>query len=451
MTAVTGRVLVMGAGTSGSAAARFLADRGARVEAWDDRPWDAVPAAGELRERGVRLLETPPDPAGYELAVISPGIPPRHPLWRAFRAAGVPVVGEVELAARELGCPLVAITGTNGKTTVALWTTRILEAQGLRVFAGGNLGRPLVEAVGGTWDVAVVEVSSFQLATTERFRPRVAVLLNLAPDHLDWHPDLDHYRSSKARIFRNQGAGDAAVVNADDPEAWHVGRRSRGVLLGFSAGRCLPAGAWFEGGDAVFCLPGADGVRADAEPFAATGLHNRLNALAACLAAAWVGADVARAWARVRTLHPPAHRLEPFLEWRGIRFVDDSKATNVAAACTALQAVDPPVVWVAGGRAKGEDLSPLARAAAGRVRQAVLVGEAAPQIARALDGAVPFVVAPDWPGAVARAVEAARAGDTVLLAPACSSFDRFSGYEERGRTFQSLCRQEVERRSSRGP
>ncbi len=446
---MTGRVLVMGAGRSGSAAARFLAGRGARVEVWDDREWDALPAAGELREQGVHFLEAPPDPAGYDLAVISPGIPPRHPLWQALRAAGVPVVGEVELAARELGCPLVAVTGTNGKTTVALWAARILEAQGLRVFAGGNLGRPLVEAVGETWDVAVVEVSSFQLAATERFRPRVAVLLNVAPDHLDWHPDLDHYRASKARIFRNQGPGDAAVVNADDPRAWEMGRRSRGALLGFSGARPLPAGAWFEGKEAVFCLPGADGVRVGAEPFGAIGLHNRLNALAACLAAAWVGADVARAWECVRTLRPPAHRLEPFLDWRGIRFVDDSKATNVAAARTALQAVDPPVVWVAGGRGKGQDFSPLAPAAAGRVRRAVLVGEAAAEIARALDGAVPVEIAPDWPGAVARAVGAARPGDTVLLAPACSSFDHFSGYEERGQVFQRLCRGEVERRSSR--
>ncbi len=443
------RVLVVGAGRSGSAAARFLAGRGARVEVWDDRQWDTVPSAGELRSLGARLLEAPPDPAGYELAVVSPGIPPRHPLWRAFRAAGVPVVGEVELAARELRCPLVAITGTNGKTTVALWSARILEAQGLRVFAGGNLGRPLVEAVGGEWDVAVVEVSSFQLATTERFRPRVAVLLNVAPDHLDWHPDLDHYHASKARIFQNQGPGDAAVVNADDPVAWEMGRDGRAVLLGVSASRPLPAGAWFEGEEAVFCLPGADGVRVGVEPFRAIGLHNRVNALAACLAAAWVGADVARAWECVRTLRPPAHRLEPFLEWRGIRFVDDSKATNVAAARTALRAVEPPVVWVAGGRGKGQDFTPLAPAAAGRVRRAVLVGEAAADVARAVGGVVPVEIAPGWPEAVARAVEAAQPGDTVLLAPACSSFDRFSGYEERGRTFQSLCRGEVERRDGR--
>ncbi|WP_025324296.1 UDP-N-acetylmuramoyl-L-alanine--D-glutamate ligase [Deferrisoma camini] len=437
------RVLVLGAGRSGRAVARYLAGRGARVEVHDDRPVELPPDLPAAPYAG--------DPvACYDLAVVSPGVPPRHPLWAELRRAGVPVVGELELAARELGCPLVAITGTNGKSTVTEMVGRALSAEGRAVFVGGNLGTPLVEALGGAWELAVVEASSFQLATAETVRPRVAVLLNVDQDHLDWHGTPEAYAEAKARIFRNQGEGDAAVACAADPAAWALARRSRGVLLGFSEQGPLPAGAWLEGDDAVVCLPGRDGVRLDADPCRARGRHHLRNALAAVLAAAWMGADPQRAWDAAVSFPGLPHRMERFWEAGGVGFVDDSKATNVHAAREALSSLPGPVVWVAGGQAKGQDLAPLAGAARGRVKVAVVVGQDAPALARVLDGVVPVRMFDDWPEAVEAAVAAAEPGDTVLLSPACASFDRFSGYAERGRAFQALCRRAWQRRRSRG-
>ena len=442
-------MLVIGAGRSGRAAARLLREQGARVDLWDDAPEERLGGLrAEMEPLGVavRLGTDRPRPGGYDLAVVSPGVPPRHPLWQALARQGVPVIGEMELGFRHLGCPVIAVTGTNGKTTVAEMIGRALQAQGLRVFLGGNLGRPLTEAGGGAWDLAVVEASSFQLATTETFRPRVAVLLNLGADHLDWHPDPGDYARAKGRIFENQTPDDAAVVNADDPAARALARRARAPVLGFSTRRAQGAGAWAEGDDVVLCLPGRDGVRVPRGELRIPGEHNLANALAAWLAAALAGADPLRGWEAVRGFPGLPHRLEGFLEWRGIRFVDDSKATNVHAALEAIRAVGGPVVWLAGGTSKGQDLSPLAAGARGRVRRAVLVGQAAPDLALALSPAVPAEVAPSWPEAVRTAVDAARPGDTVLLAPACASFDQFSGYAERGETFQRLCRQEVEGR-----
>ncbi len=447
-------MLVIGAGRSGRAAARLLRDRGARVDLYDDAPGERLGDLGAEMEPlgvGLRLGGDRPGPAGYDLAVVSPGVPPRHPLWQALVREGVPVIGEMELGFRHLGCPVVAVTGTNGKTTVAEMIGRALRAAGLRVFLGGNLGQPLSEAAGGDWDLAVVEASSFQLATTRTFRPRVGVLLNLGADHLDWHPDSADYARAKGRLFENQTPDDAAVVNADDPAAWALARRSRAPVLGFSTRRAQAAGAWAEGDDVVLCLPGRDGVRLARGGFRLPGEHNLANGLAAWLAAALAGAEPAGAWEEVQGFPGLPHRLETFLEWRGIRFVDDSKATNVHAALEALRAVGGPVVWVAGGTAKGQDMTPLAGGARGRVRRAVLVGEAAPALARALEAAVPADAAPSWAEAVRMAVDAARPGDTVLLAPACASFDQFSGYAERGETFKRLCRQEAERRDgSRG-
>ncbi len=447
-------MLVIGAGRSGRAAVRLLRERGARVDLYDDAPEERLGGLrAEMEPLGVtlRLGRDRPRPGGYDLAVVSPGVPPRHPLWQALAREGVPVIGEMELGFRHLGCPVIAVTGTNGKTTVTELIGRALRASGLRVFLGGNLGRPLAEAAGGGWDLAVVEASSFQLATIDTFRPRVAVLLNLGEDHLDWHPDPGHYARAKGRIFENQTPEDAAVVNADDPAAWALARRSRAPVLGFSTRRAQAAGAWAEGDDVVLCLPGRDGVRVSRGELRLPGEHSLANALAAWLAAALAGADPARAWEAARGFPGLPHRLEEFLEWRGIRFVDDSKATNVHAALEAIRALEGPVVWVAGGTAKGQDLGPLAGGARGRVRKAVLVGEAAPELARAVNAAVPAEVAPSWADAVRIAVDAARPGDTVLLAPACASFDEFSGYAERGETFQRLCRQETERRDgSRG-
>jgi UDP-N-acetylmuramoylalanine--D-glutamate ligase len=445
------RALVLGAGVSGRAAARFLLGRGARVAVHDDAPLARLsPDALALVAEGALLLAggVPVAVADFDLAVVSPGIPIDAPLVRALREAGVEVLGEVELAYRFLSAPVVAVTGTNGKTTVTTLLGEILGAQGRKVFVGGNVGTPLVEAAGGDWDLIVAEISSFQLESVRDFRPRVGIFLNLTDDHFDRHGDLRSYGRAKVRLFENQGPGDAAVVNADDPAAWEAFRAASpsSVLLPYSTERLLSVGAWTEGDDAVFLLPGRDGVRIPRGELLLPGRHNLGNALAACLAAAWVGADPRAAWERARSFRGLSHRLEEFLTWRGLRFVDDSKGTNVDAAVRALETVAPPVVWIAGGVDKGGDYGPLASPLKSRVRKAILVGASAARMAAALEAAAPTAVAADWPEAVRLAFDAARAGDTVLLSPACSSFDFFTSYAARGDAFQRLCREESERR-----
>ncbi len=445
--------VVLGAGVSGRAAARFLLDRGARVDLHDIAPRGALPTeAKALEQTGARILAGRADLPGeaYDLAVVSPGVPSEATALAALREAGVEVIGELELASRFLSAPILAVTGTNGKTTVSELLGEILRQAGRRVFVGGNVGTPLVEAVEGSWDAIVVEVSSFQLETIRTFRPRVGVLLNVTDDHLERHRSRNAYARAKGRLFENQGSGDSAVVNGDDPVALGLARETRGVLLPYSTGRALPVGAWIEGGDAVFLLPGTDGVRVSVEPFAMRGRHNLANGLAACLAAALVGVGPAAAWSVARGFRGLPHRMETFLEWGGIRFVDDSKATNVDAACKALGTVPPPVIWLAGGVDKGGDYAPLAPLLRARVREAVLAGPASQRMQEALAGATPIRVAPEWPGAIRDAAGRARAGDTVLLSPACSSFDAFRDYAERGEVFQRICREEIGRRE-RGP
>lgn len=445
-------VLVVGTGISGQAAARLLLVRGASVDLYDDAPRaHLAPAVAALERAGAVLLAAGTLQASdYDLAVVSPGVPESAPVLRALQTAGVAQLAEIELAFRLLDAPVLAVTGTNGRTTTVELLGQLLAAAGRTVFVGGNVGRPLCAAVGGVWDLVVAEVSSFQLENVQQFRAKVAVLLNLTDDHLDRHPDRGAYAAAKARLFANQGPRDAAVVNADDPAVWSLARPGRGLLLPYSTRRMLPVGAWLEGDEAVVLLPGRDGVRFAADALQLPGEHNRGNALAACLAAAWVGVDPAAAWRTAREFAPLAHRLEPFLEWRGVRFVDDSKATNVGAAASALQTVEPPVVWVAGGVDKGGEYAPLVPLLRAAARQVVLVGAAAEQMAAALIGAAPLQVVADWPGAVAAAVAAARPGDTVLLSPACSSFDHFSGYAERGATFQRLCREATQQRDADG-
>jgi UDP-N-acetylmuramoylalanine--D-glutamate ligase len=406
------------------------------------------PDVRPLEEAGVELRGPGelPAPSAWDLAVISPGVPLDAPIVRALARAGIELIGELELAFRFLDAPVVAVTGTNGKTTVTELVGRVLGRSGRRVFVGGNLGTPLVEAVGRPWDVVVAEVSSFQLETVRRFHPQVAVLLNLTDDHLDRHANLEAYTRAKTRIFANQGPGDAAVVNADDPAAREAGRSTAAEVLHYSTRLALSAGAWIDGDAAAFRLPGRDEVRVGGLELRLPGRHNLSNALAACLAAFWVGADPVSAWSEARSFPGLPHRLEVFHEWRGIRFVDDSKATNVGAALRALETVAPPVVWVAGGVDKGGDYAPLApRLRQGGVRRAVLVGATARRMAEVIAGSVPVQVARDWPEAVHFAVEAAHPGDTVLLSPACASFDQFASYAERGDTFQRLCRDETER------
>jgi UDP-N-acetylmuramoylalanine--D-glutamate ligase len=385
-----GSALVLGLARSGQAARAALERRGVRV----------VGADRELgNDDDVSLLD------GTELLVKSPGVPAEAVLVVEARLRGIPVWSELELGSRVLENPLVAVTGTNGKTT----TSELLGAM-LGAPVAGNVGVALSELDGavepGSW--VVVEASSFQLEDVDTFRPRVAVLLNLEPDHLDRHGSLESYAAAKLRIFENQELGDVAVV-------------PRGF-------RAVPGEARRADFEADDPLP--------AEPLI-PGAHNRENAAAATVAARAAGAteeEIARA---LRDFPGVAHRLEPVAERDGVLFVNDSKATNVAAALRAVAAYDRPLLLIAGGRAKGESFEPLAAAARGRVEHAFLIGEAAPELAEAL-GDVPHETSGDLGTAVAAAAAAAKAGDVVLLSPACASYDQFRDFEERGDEFRRL-------------
>ena len=432
------RVLVLGFRRTGQAVAATLAARGVRVRAADARPATALevgeaPAGVELRlgEDGPQLL------VGVELGVPSPGVPRAAPVRAAAVRRGIPVWSEIELAFRLLACPLVAITGTNGKSTTTTLVGLALERAGRRTFVGGNLGTPLIAAVDRAPEIAVAEVSSFQLEWVERLRPRVGCLLNLTPDHLDRHAGFAEYRAAKARLFAAQEARDFAVVNRDDAEAWRAVAGVRARLVSFGAGT-VACGAFAGEGFVALRLPDAPEERYGLGRTRLAGRHNVENILAAVTVARLAGAPPAAVQAAIDDMEPLPHRLTRIAERDGVAWYDDSKATNVGAAAKSLDSFAGPVVLLAGGVDKGGGYDALAAAAAGKVRRALVFGEAAEAIGAALAAvAVPVERVPTLEQAVARAAAVSAAGDTVLLAPACASFDMFADYAARGHAFRA--------------
>jgi UDP-N-acetylmuramoylalanine--D-glutamate ligase len=437
------RVLVVGLGRSGTAVAILCAARGAQVTVTDRRGADVLgPALDEL-PRNIKIEIGGHEASSFlatDLIVLSPGVP-EIPELVAARAAGVAVTGEMEVASRFIGATVIAITGTNGKSTTTTLAGAMMKASGRPTFVGGNLGDPLALAVGtpagSPGGACVVEVSSFQLETAETFSPRVAVLLNVTPDHLDRYPDLDQYAATKGRIFAAQRASDFAVVNLDDPVAVRQTEGIRARRLGFSLEQRLSEGAWLDGEELMVRLPGA---RAESYPTAVpalVGRHNQANALAALLTTRLTGATHAEALRALTEFQPLAHRMELVAKAAGVLFYDDSKGTNVGAVVAALDGFPRRVVLIAGGRDKGGDYAPLARAM-GRVgRAAVLIGEAAEQIETAFRGVVPVQRAGTMEDAVASAAQLAQPGDAVVLSPACSSFDMFRDYAHRAQVFRA--------------
>jgi UDP-N-acetylmuramoylalanine--D-glutamate ligase len=424
------RVLVLGLGRSGRSAVGFLAERGATIVAADEREPAQLGDLEALRGLAELRVGAPfPELADFDLVVPSPGVP------AARFATARRALGDVELAFQSLTVPVVAITGTNGKTTTTELCARMLVAAGLRAEAAGNIGRPALELVGRALDVAVLEISSFQLEAVETFRPRAAVILNITPDHLDRHGDFAGYVAAKARIVARQRGDDVAIGCADDAAVRGVVAGARGRRWLFSTRAPVETGAWWDAGAVVLRDDGLqrislDGLDLDAAP----PLDDVLAALLACRA---VGADVAKAATALAGFTPPPHRREVVGRHAGVTFVNDSKATNPDAARLALEALRGSAIWIAGGRNKGVDLAPLADLAASRVRGAVLIGEAADALEGALRGRVPVWRARDVEAAVALAADAAHAGDVVLLSPACASFDQFRNYEERGARFRA--------------
>ncbi len=438
------KILVLGLARTGLAVARFLADRGARVVGVDASPAGRMAPARDALAR----LPVPADCHfgtgemawldGVDAVVPSPGVPRNHGLLVEAVRRDIQVLSEIELAARFGRTPMVAITGTNGKTTTTRLVAAILEAAGLRVFAGGNLGRPLIESVDGSWDWGVVEVSSFQLEWVRDFRPRVALCLNLSEDHLDRHDGLANYGAVKARIFAAQQSDDVAVLNRDDPWVWGLRRRlaARRVSFGWSEA----AEGAFATADAVVWRGGAAEERFPRTDLRLPGVHNVENVMAAVCAVKAVGVKARHIRAAVKRFPGIEHRLEFVRELAGVRYFNDSKGTNVGAVRKSLASFDGPVVLIAGGVDKGgsyRGLEPLVRE---RVRKLILLGASAELMKKALGHLTDTRVVKDLEEAVREARAAARAGDVVLLSPACSSFDMFENYAERGRAFKEAVR-----------
>jgi UDP-N-acetylmuramoylalanine--D-glutamate ligase len=435
------KVVVVGAARSGVAAAVLLVRRGAEVTLTDVRP--EIEAAAELRAAGVAL-----ELGGHrrdtllnaDLIVLSPGVPPAQPVIAEARAAGVPVMGELELAARWLRGRIVAITGTKGKSTTTTLTGRMLEAGGHRVLVGGNIGRALSAQVEQSTEdtIHVIEASSFQLESADTFHPWIAVLLNFSPDHLDRHADIAEYAAAKARIFANQTAADWAVLNADDQPSQTLAQEARSQRILFAVEHALADGV-VVANDAIVRRRrgGADQVLVPLAAIKLLGRHLLADVLAAAAVASIAGVDPAAMVRAVEGFSGLEHALEPVAEFGGVRFVNDSKATNVESALRAIESFASGLVVIVGGRFKGGDFGDLRDALRARRASVVAIGESAPLVERALAATVPVHQGGrDLSAAVRTAFALASPGQTVLLAPACSSFDMFRDYAERGRTFK---------------
>lgn len=450
------RIGILGLARSGKAAAELALSLGDSVYASDVADSAEVRAAAEEVRRAGGEAEVGRHDVGKlaacDVVVVSPGIPPTAPVLQAPELRRVPVIPELEYAFRHLRAPVIAVTGTNGKSTTTALIAHLLRASGLDAPAAGNIGLALSEVARreSAPDWVVVEASSFQLAGIRSFAPRIGVVTNLSPDHLDRYPSVEAYYADKARLFANATESSQWVLNGDDPAVLELPGAAPGRRYVFRV---------TDGGDAAGAngFVDADGwltLRLDGEPIRLVkkdelqilGEHNRANALAAALAAALAGAGVDAVRDGLRSFRPLAHRLEPVAERDGVLWVNDSKATNVASARVALRSMTRPVILLLGGRHKGEAYTGLLPELAPRVRLVIAYGEAGPIVESELREHVPVVrVDGSFEEVVARAAREARPGDVVLLAPACASFDMFRDYEHRGETFTALARGEVGR------
>jgi UDP-N-acetylmuramoylalanine--D-glutamate ligase len=443
---------VLGLARSGLAAARLALSRGAAVYASDAGSSDAAREAAEQ----VRGMGGDAEVGGHDLEklaacgriVLSPGIPPTAQVLKEEAIRGVPVVPEIEFAYDQLDSPVIAITGTNGKTTVTALIEHLLRADGIDAVAGGNIGTALSELAmrepRPAW--AVVECSSFQLAGIDRFTPRIGILTNLAPDHLDWYDGVEAYYADKARLFTNASADSRWILNAEDERARTLIGEAPGTRLYFRVETAPESedelGGWLSSGELMIRTePGRAERVGDAADLRILGPHNVANALAAAVAARLAGASVQGISDGLRSFQAPAHRLEPVVEKDGVLWINDSKATNIASTRVAVRGMTRPTVLLLGGKHKGEPYTELLPDLDG-VKAILAYGEAAAEIVADLEGKAPVErVDGCFDDVVNRARQVARPGDAVLLSPACSSFDMFRNYEERGRRFAQLARE----------
>jgi UDP-N-acetylmuramoylalanine--D-glutamate ligase len=440
------RVLVVGLGKSGLSSALFLRAQGARVTVSDTRSAETlakeIPAlldAGIMVESGGHGLLTF---RRQDLIVVSPGVPMDTPEVKQVKAFGLPVIGELELASRFLQGKVVAITGSNGKTTTTTLLGKIFADAGESTLVGGNIGLPVIDLVAkSTTDtLSVLEVSSFQLETIEEFHPWISVVLNITPDHLDRHGSFENYAAAKTRITERQEASDFLVLNAEDKPTQMVAAKTRAQIYWFSPRRPIKQGA-FVHGESIFFVA-KEGVKPEpVMPVAEInlkGAHNVENVLAAVCAARLAGIPAEKIRASIAEFKGVEHRLERVRSLHGVDFYNDSKATNVDAAMKAVASFAGGIHLILGGKDKDSDYATMAEALKERVKAVYTIGSAAEKIERQLQGVVKIVSAETMQTAVAEAAKAAVAGDVVLLAPACSSFDQFENYEHRGQVFRQL-------------
>ena len=450
------RVLVVGLGKSGVASALFLESRGARVTVSDSKSEDQlreeIPA---LLDRGI-VVETGKHGErtfrDQDLIVVSPGVPVDvQPLQNARRLK-IPVIGEIELASQSLEGNIVGITGSNGKTTTTTLAGEIIASGGAKALVGGNIGTPAItfadQSSPETW--VVLEISSFQLETIQTFRPKIAVILNVTPDHLDRHGSMTNYTSAKARIFENQEATDLAVLNLDDTIAAGMGAGRKPQVFWFSRHKEVERGAFVRGAS-IFFKSGS--LVTEIMPVAEIplkGAHNLENVLAAVCIGMLAGVAPEKIRRAVKDFKAVEHRLEFVAEIAGVQYFNDSKATNVDATIKALESFPKNIHLILGGKDKGSDYTVLKALICERVKQVYTIGAAAEKIEQQIANTVPVVSAATLENAVRKAAAAARPGDIVLLAPACASFDQFQSYEHRGRAFKELVQNLAERAPREG-
>jgi UDP-N-acetylmuramoylalanine--D-glutamate ligase len=438
------RVLVVGLGKSGVSSALFLHDRGARVTVSDAKSEEQLRSEiPKLLDKGI-AVET----GGHgertfrqqDLIVVSPGVPTSSESLKQALSLGIPVIGEIELASRFLKGHIIAITGSNGKTTTTSLAGEVVAWGGWESQVGGNIGTPAISLVGQSTDDTynILEVSSFQLETIQTFRPYIAVVLNISPDHLDRHGSMEAYTAAKARIFENQTAEDFAVLNADDPTCVQMAKSVKAKIYWFSRKKEVERGA-FARSDRIFLCDGAgEHEIMPVGEIPLKGAHNLENVLAAVCIGGIVQCEPGRIRNAVKQFKAVEHRLEFVATVNGVEYYNDSKATNVDATIKALESFPANIHIIVGGKDKGAPYTPLVPLLKERAKRVYTIGAAAPKIEEELAGAVDIVKAGTLDVAVRKAAEAANAGDVVVLAPACASFDQFDNYEHRGRVFKEL-------------
>ena len=444
------KILIVGMGKSGEAALDLALEQGAIIHIQDSKTEDQMDASliRKARDAGIQcwLGETPPNMGFYDMLILAPGVPVDLPFIIEAKAGGAEIIGELELAYRIGNGHYLAITGTNGKTTTTTLVGEICKAAGRETYVVGNIGVPVLEGARQASEDGwlVTEVSSFQLETTDEFRPEVSAILNLTPDHLNRHKTMENYGAAKAKIFLRQSQDQYCVVNRDDPVCFALTENCPATVVPFSRREELPFGAFVKEGRIVIrTQSGEEIVICGADELLIPGTHNLENALAAAAIAYFSGVDPAVIGETMRSFAGVEHRIEKVDEYGGVRFINDSKGTNPDAAIKAVEAMKENIILIAGGYDKSSDFTEFIRACLGRVKKMVLLGVTAEQIRETAEreGFTNTVICPDMESCVKEAVREAESGDVVLLSPACASWDMYDNFEQRGEHFKTCVRQ----------